>query len=205
LKPKGRNIDDNGCCKKCGGDRFREKKSKYIKQDGSESMSISFICVDCASKYKHERDLKNRKISLRSCKHCGIEFTPVNWQQVFCTEKCNMKWWYRNTIRQRHKAVQRISNRMHHAVRGAKRPKTLDVIGCTVDELRNYLQKTAIDNGYTDFNIDNYSGKEYHIDHIIPCCRFNLLDEHELRKCFHYTNLQILSAEENFAKSGRAA
>lgn len=64
-----------------------------------------------------------------------------------------------------------------------------------------HLQKTAIDNGYTDFDICNYDGNEYHIDHIIPCSSFDLTDPEEQKKCFHWTNLQILSAFDNMSKS----
>ena len=65
---------------------------------------------------------------------------------------------------------------------------------------KNYLQKTAIKNGYIDFDINSYSGKEYHIDHIIPCDQFNFELEENQRKCFHYTNMQILKSIENLSK-----
>jgi len=41
---------------------------------------------------------------------------------------------------------------------------------------------------------------EWHIDHIKPCSLFNLLNEDEQKKCFHYTNLQPLWASENLSK-----
>lgn len=45
----------------------------------------------------------------------------------------------------------------------------------------------------------NY-GTEWEIDHIRPICSFDLTKEEDLRKCFHYTNLQPLWKEENWIK-----
>ena len=44
---------------------------------------------------------------------------------------------------------------------------------------------------------------EWHIDHIKPCASFNLLNEEEQKKCFHYTNLQPLWASENLSKGSK--
>jgi hypothetical protein len=97
-----------------------------------------------------------------------------------------------------------LRNRIRIALKGnCKKSKTKDILGCSIEELMEYLQKTAIDNGYLDFDINDYSGKEYHIDHKLPCSSFNLLNENELMMCFHYTNLQILSAYENLVKNNK--
>jgi hypothetical protein len=45
---------------------------------------------------------------------------------------------------------------------------------------------------------NNYG--KWHIDHIKPCCSFNLSKSEEQRKCFHYSNLQPLWAKENLSK-----
>lgn len=73
-------------------------------------------------------------------------------------------------------------------------------LGCSIDQLKTHLQQTAINNDYTTFDINNYSGKEYHIDHIVPCDAFNLKCLYHQKLCFHYTNLQILLKEDNLAK-----
>ena len=46
---------------------------------------------------------------------------------------------------------------------------------------------------------ENYG--QWHVDHIIPCCTFNLTDESQLKKCFNYKNLQPLWAKDNLIKS----
>mgnify|MGYP007037379775 CR=1 FL=1 len=41
------------------------------------------------------------------------------------------------------------------------------------------------------------------IDHIKLCSSFNLLDNSEQEKCFHYTNLQPLWATDNKKKGNK--
>lgn len=72
---------------------------------------------------------------------------------------------------------------------GHKNVKSLILIGCTSDELKNYLESKFL----PTMTWDNY-GTYWHIDHIIPCNSFDLLIEEEQKKCFHYTNLQPLFA-----------
>jgi hypothetical protein len=54
---------------------------------------------------------------------------------------------------------------------------------------------------------DNYGRKNgikcWEIDHIRPCCTFDLSKPKEQKKCFYYTNLQPLWATENLKKGGK--
>lgn len=68
-------------------------------------------------------------------------------------------------------------------------------LGCSIDELRNYLQFK-----FTEGMTWENRGK-WHIDHIIPLCKFNLSDREQFLKACHYTNLQPLWAEENLRKN----
>jgi len=85
----------------------------------------------------------------------------------------------------------------------SKSKKTLELIGCSLSELKKHLQETAIKNGYLDFDIESYSGHEYHIDHIVPCSKFNLSCSYHQRICFNFKNLQISSARENLRKKDK--
>ena len=65
----------------------------------------------------------------------------------------------------------------------------------------NFLQ-CYLEGKFTEGMTWENHGK-WHIDHIKPCCSFNLEDEEEQKKCFHYTNLQPLWATDNLVKSGK--
>ena len=78
--------------------------------------------------------------------------------------------------------------------RGAKSRKTVQLIGCSIDHLRQHLEAQFTE-GMT---WDNHG--EWHIDHIKPCAAFDLTCERQQRECFNYTNLQPLWASDNLTK-----
>jgi len=73
----------------------------------------------------------------------------------------------------------------------------LDLLGCTVEELRAHLEKQF----KRGMSWSNYG--RWHIDHIRPCASFDLTDPEQQRICFHYSNLQPLWAEENMRKGAK--
>jgi hypothetical protein len=75
----------------------------------------------------------------------------------------------------------------------------IDLIQCTAKTFMEHLQTTAINNGYTDFNIYDYDSKTYHLDHIKPFKLF-LSGDATLEEISHYTNVQILLWHENLTK-----
>jgi hypothetical protein len=69
-------------------------------------------------------------------------------------------------------------------------------LGCSIDELKTYLESKF----ELDMSWDNYGRKGWHIDHIVPLCKFDLSNKVELERACHYTNLQPLWANDNLAK-----
>ena len=74
---------------------------------------------------------------------------------------------------------------------------TFDIIGCTPQFLKEYLEKQFT----KDMSWENHGLFGWHIDHIIPLSSANT--EEELYKLCHYTNLQPLWAKDNLAKSNK--
>ena len=79
----------------------------------------------------------------------------------------------------------------------------MELLGCSRDFFLEHLQKTAITNGYLNFNVQDFSGYEFHVDHQIPVIAWNNNCSYHQKLCWHYSNLQILSADENLNKSDK--
>ncbi len=80
-----------------------------------------------------------------------------------------------------------------------KNNKTFELLGCSIEEFKDYIGKQFKD-GMTWFSFFN---GEIHIDHIRPCASFDLTNIGQLKTCFHYSNLQPLWAEENYRKGAK--
>lgn len=108
------------------------------------------------------------------------------------------KQYYHNDNNFRIKTIMRVQ--LRRLVRGHYETSIVqNYIGCNIDKLRHWLQITANVNGYYDFDINNIT-KDYHIDHKIPISQFDLTNEEDLKRAYHWSNLQILSAKDNKKK-----
>jgi len=100
------------------------------------------------------------------------------------------------------KILKCLRARLVAAVKGKNKSKrTMELLDCSIKFLRNHLE-SQFKPGMT---WENNSVHGWHIDHIKPCAKFNLTKESEQRKCFHYTNLQPLWAEDNLRKGCKYA
>jgi hypothetical protein len=76
---------------------------------------------------------------------------------------------------------------------------TIELIGCSVDELKSHLQKQFT----TGMSWENYGKGGWDIDHIIPCSFFDFTDPEQQKKCCHYSNLQPMWHIENIKKGNK--
>ena len=99
----------------------------------------------------------------------------------------------------KYRTLMNLRHRIYMALKGTvKSKRTIDLLGTSIDNLWNHLEK-SFKPGMTK---NNY-GKIWHIDHIIPCAAFDLSDPKQQTKCFHYSNIQPLWAEENLRKGAK--
>lgn len=98
------------------------------------------------------------------------------------------------------KVLLNMRSRIGNALkRNKKTGHTIDLLGCSINEIKLYLESKFLDG----MSWNNYGRTGWHIDHIIPCSSFDLTDLKEQKQCFHYTNLQPLWAEDNLSKSDK--
>jgi len=206
----------NKICIKCN----QEKDITLFRKDNRN------ICLDCDKLYHNEYRLthkkeekeyrnKNREILNQKRRERYPETKEKHNLNNRCWRKNNKqkilelnKQYYYKVLKNKpeYKVIKTLKRRILLAVRKQrtdKAYKSIELLGCSISDLFIHLQQTAINNGYLDFNINNYSAKDYHIDHIIPCSVFDLSDPVEQKQCFHWTNLQILSSRENISKSNK--
>lgn len=111
----------------------------------------------------------------------------------------------KDKIERRKKDVNlKILNNLRSRIRCAlkkicKSKRTLELLGCSIEQLKEHLQKQF----KKGMNWENYGYYGWHVDHIKPCCTFDLTKPEEQHKCFHYTNLQPLWAKENQQKGDK--
>ena len=88
--------------------------------------------------------------------------------------------------------------RIADALNGKTESKsTARLIGCSIQKLMAHLERQFT----PGMSWENYGYSGWHVDHRIPCAAFDLADPEQQRECFHYTNLQPLWADANFAKA----
>jgi len=103
---------------------------------------------------------------------------------------------FKDKVRGKRDIYQSLLKVIHYSLakrKAIKRKRTMNLTGCSLDFLYLYIEKQFTEG----MSWDNYGKYGWHIDHIIPCNTFNLFDEKEQERCFHYSNLRPLWASEN--------
>ena len=152
-----------------------------------------------AAKMDTERHWRKHPATRKSYAANAKQFYYDNRQSILATLRARYKT---ETL---HKRLRRLlATRISHAIKRHDKPtrkaaKTMDLIGCTIAELRLHIER--------QFTVGmawiNYGRNGWHIDHKRPCNSFDLTDDAQQRTCFHFTNLQPLWEAENISKSDR--
>jgi hypothetical protein len=228
LQPSNVNKVIKGLIKSTGGYTFKVAlEIVYVEQKDwnqiKEENGIKEQCKGIPSRHRTLHEEKEGIIGKQCC-------TCKNWRPLTEYNKCKNHWdklrvecvlclssWRkknRSVLNENHKKYEKerkktdpnfkliktLRSRLNNAIKrknASKMTTTLELTGCTILELKKYLE-SKFKEGMTWQNHG-----EWHIDHIRPCSIFDLTNEAEQKKCFHYTNLQPLWASENLSKGNR--
>jgi len=201
-------------CSKCK----EEKQLCEFAKDKRKPNGITSVCLSCVSQYQKNYYAKNSDKIIKRVKKYEIEnkekiskssklYYEKNKEKI---REYKKKWTQLNKERINEKERERKKIpliKLKHIVRNRilvyfknkgykKNTKTFDLIGCTAEELKKYIEKL-----FTDGMCWEKMGKEIHIDHIIPLS--SAKTEEELYKLCHYSNLQPLWAKDNLSKKDK--
>jgi len=143
-------------------------------------------CKECRKVYHKDRYIKNTEKYKSKIK----EYQKNN------REKINKRKQERRKKDTYYRIYGSLRSRILKVIKYSKKHyKTIELLGCSIDECRKWLEGKFL----PGMTWENHG--EWHIDHILPCASFDLTKPEEQLKCFHYTNLQPLWAEDNIRKS----
>jgi hypothetical protein len=195
----------------------KEKIKSYLKKNRKQfkryAHSYYIKYKDKILKQQKEWYQKNKNIILKQAK----QYRKTHQREYVIYRKSHKKeiakrmriygkkyWKKRYNTDINYKLVRILRRRINHIIKNnPKFSTTMKLIGCSIEQLKYYLE-SLFKLGMSWDNYGNgWNGKgmqEWHVDHKIPCASFDLSKPSEQKKCFHYTNLQPLWAEENLSK-----
>ncbi len=179
-------------------EKINEYKAKYY-QKNSEKIK------ECEAKYyqKNSEKIKERRKKYYQknsdkIKERRKKYRRENYEKIKEHKAKYGRERYKNDENFRITSILRARLSKALKSQSAKKSKrTLELVGCRIDELWEHLEKQFKD-GMTRQNQG-----EWHIDHIKPCSLFDLTDPEQQKECFNYKNLQPLWAEENLSKGAK--
>ena len=207
-------------CSKCGiqkelSEFYKDKKCKY---------GVKGNCKVCGKEYQKEYIQKNKEVVLQRNKEYRQnnreeiiqynkeyrqnnreeisqqrkEYYQKNREEIIQKQMEYEKQRYHSDLNYR--ITECLRSRLWNALNGkTKSASTMELLGCTVEFLKEYLASQFQEG----MSWDNYSFEVWHIDHIRPCSSFDLTDPEQQKQCFHYTNLQPLWAKDNISKGAK--
>ena len=167
------------------------------------------VCHKC----KHELPLelfykaKGKKHGVTTlCKFHHNETNKPHLKKWMTKNKDKRNEYQKKYIKQRKKTdpayamLIKLRVRQRMALKGkTKHAHTLELLGADPKDVWKSLKA-----GFLKRYGRPYSDSEdVHVDHIKPCASFNMRLLAEQKKCFHWTNLQLLTAEDNLKKGSK--
>lgn len=209
-------------CSKCN----QEKEYNFFYKKTSSKDGYNNICKECRKEYNtlniiqtqqyYQENKEQYKINSKKYYENNkekVNKASINFQKTHphLKKQYEKKWrlnnkeyfkeWRKRNYHTKPKFKLRVilGNRLNEVLKKDKTYKTnsiIDIIGCNLSNLKTHLESQFL----PEMSWDNH-GEIWEIDHIKPCASFDLTQEKQQKKCFHYTNFQPLFKTTQIAES----
>jgi len=186
-------------------EKIKEKKKKYYQQKKEEILNKQKEYYLNNVENIREKNKKKYYDNIDKSRKRGVDYYENNKDSI--KEKQRLSYYEKNKsqyFKHRRKTdpifklKTYLGNRLRDYLKGksfVKNSKIFDIIGCSPNELRSYIEIKFVDG----MCWENHG--EWHIDHIVPLSTAKTLDE--IYKLNHYSNLQPLWKIDNLKKSNK--
>lgn len=171
--------------KTCGTCEINQPLARFeLQKKKSGNHCRRNMCVDC--RYKQQ--------------HSNIKRAVKKWSKSEAGRKNARERMARNRRIPKHLIAYRLRCRLGSIFRNqsaCKAGTTQNLVGCSWEELERHIES------HFTVGMSWENSSKWHIDHTIALSSFDLTDEEEQRKAFHFTNLRPMWAVDNWSKCDR--
>lgn len=169
-----------------------ESKQQHLKYLEKNSAIVKQRLKDYADKHR-DKIREYKKQYCEQHKEAVLQYKK-EYQNTHREER-NARSRDRAKVDSLYKITCQLHVRVRSALRGLNKSlKTSELIGCDYLFLREWLENQFIEN----MTWDNYG--EWHMDHILPCTKFSLINPIHQKICLNYRNLQPMWGVDNMIK-----
>lgn len=190
--PDGYRYDCNICRKE-----YRSSKKEHVKEKNTQYYyenkdtlllkNKSYRLQNIETINQQRKEYRNRPEIKQHIKRKNTEYLPIRKEQIKTKRKSNLNFQLSEIMR----------SKLHKTLKN-QTTSYKKILGCDFDFLRQWIE-FRFDKNMSWHNFGTY----WHIDHVLPINMFNFINESEKNICFHWTNLQPLTAFENQSKSDK--
>lgn len=200
-------------CSKCG----KEKNIVNFSKCNKVKSGLKAECKECEKIYRLKHQEKHKQYMKEYYQNNKEKINKQNkiWREEHKEQKCKMDKIYRiknrkilnekNRQRRLQDPVYDLKCKVREVIKNVFRRTTIksnsieELCGCDALTLKRHLVNTFEKNYKIKWN-DDYI-KIVHVDHIIPLATANTTEK--VKELCHYTNLQLLKAEDNLEKKNK--
>jgi hypothetical protein len=197
-------------CKTCYANMPSPQPFSITKEKGNENSRKNYLTK--TEEQKEDKRVKAQKYYIANKDAINAQHAKYRRENVEKERERHAKFFKENQVAIQTQRVEyydanpmkklmlALRSRLYHIYNTGK--ECYELTDCDLDFLKKWFAFHFELDAALGMNFSNH-GKLWHIDHVIPCCKFNAADDSHKKQCFHWSNLRPLLAHDNLSKSGK--